>query len=148
MNDMNKNKEILDLLVRSFDGSLTSEEREALEAALAASEGLREERARLVKLREAVSSARRDAFSPFFAERVMQRIRAEQRDRGSTEAFSGALSQAFRSVAIVGAAVAIGLVIYNFAKTNDISLTGAVGVSVVTSEEMMKPPVDAILEAT
>jgi anti-sigma factor RsiW len=140
------NKKILDLLVRSFDGSLTAEDREALEGALAASRELREERARLAKLRAAVSSAKMDSFSPFFVERVMQRVCQDRMTGSGREAFSRALARSFRPIAIAGAVLSIGLLIYNFVETNEISLPGAVGLSRATYEEMMEQPADAIAE--
>ncbi|MFH1221380.1 MAG: hypothetical protein V1694_13135 [Candidatus Eisenbacteria bacterium] len=141
------NKRILNLLVRSFDGGLSDVETGELEAALAASLDLRKEKSRLQTLRGAIVSTRRDSFGPFFADKVINRIATRRVINGSRETFWKAIYNAFRPVAIAGAVVVIGLVIYNLVQTDDISITGAMGVS-VTSDELMKPPVEAILEAT
>ena len=141
------NKRMLDLMVKSLDGELTAVERSDLNAALAESAELREELARLVAVRRAVAASGRTSFGPFFAERVMHRIRTEGRATGE-ESLLGALFGVFRPVALAAAAVVVGLVIYNSAKTDSVSVAGALGVPQVTLEEIMEPPVETVLEAS
>jgi anti-sigma factor RsiW len=141
------NKRMLGLMVKSLDGELTAVERLDMNAALAESAELRDELARLVAVREAVAASGRTSFGPFFAERVMHRIRTEGR-AAREESFLGALFSAFRPVAIAAAAVVVGLAIYNSTRTDDVSVAGALGVPQVTLEEIMEPPVETVLEAS
>jgi anti-sigma factor RsiW len=138
---------MLDLMIRSLDGELTTADRLELNEALAGSAELRDELARLVAVRRVVADSRRASFGPFFAERVMRRIRTEGRAAGE-ESLLGALFSAFRPVALAAAAVAVGLMIYNSAKADKWSIAGARGVPQVTLEELTEPPVDLILEAS
>ncbi len=94
------NDKWLELLYRSLDGDLSPEERRQLEEALGASPELREERARLLELRQWVHDDAIRRFEPFFASRLLQRVRRETR---GNEDLVAALMWAFRKIAVVGA---------------------------------------------
>jgi len=141
MNDV-----MLELLYRSFDGSLTPKEQALLDEALAASEDLRAEERRIQAVRTRISRGATDTFKPFFATRVMARI-AEAAEREATaENFFGALSHAFRRVALAGAMIIAGFIIYNIAATDEISFTTVLGVPEISIDEVFEPPTNPILE--
>jgi hypothetical protein len=137
---------ILELLYRSFDEDLTGSEARELRDALAASETLRREKDRVEAIRRTVSATARDTFKPFFAERVMRRLAAMRENRNGIWTLQEWLSRVFRRVAIVGAAVAVGLVVLNLVQADGISLAAAFGFSEVPIEEMLELPVESILE--
>ncbi|MCJ7509069.1 MAG: hypothetical protein MUO85_10155 [candidate division Zixibacteria bacterium] len=140
------NKKILKLLYRSFDSQLTKQEQRQLDEALANSQTLREERERILSLRNDISSLAAGSFKPFFAERVMRRINRLDNMEQNLYPFFESLWYLFRRVVIAGAAVAIILVSHNLWVSHDITLASAFGASQVTVEELLKTPFDLILE--
>jgi hypothetical protein len=140
--------DLLALLYRSMDEDLAPTERKALDEALAASGDLKLERDRLIAMRGMVSRSSADSFGPFFAERVMSRLAGERRRAGTGQFWLGWLP-VFRRVAIAGAVAAVALVLINFARTDSVSATAAMGLpaaSEVSLEEIAKPPVESMLE--
>jgi anti-sigma factor RsiW len=135
----------LELLCRSFDEVLAPSERRVLEDALAASEELRQERARLIATRRSISEGGADSFRPFFAERVMRRLAevraAEERQRP----WLGWLP-VFRWVAVAGVVAALALIVTNFMRADSVSATAALGLPDVSLEKILEPPVDSMLE--
>jgi hypothetical protein len=139
------NERILDLLYRSFDEELTPQEAKDLREALAASETLRGEKRRIEAMRKMVATSGQDTFKPFFAERVMRRV-VEVREGRNGATLGEWLARVFPRVALAGAAVAAGLVIFNLVKADGISLAAAFGISEVPIEEILELPVESILE--
>lgn len=140
------NDRILELLYRSFDEDLTAEEGRELREALAASEALRREKDRIEAMRKMVSASGPDTFRPFFAERVMRKLTEVRASRNGMWTLQEWLSRLFRRVAIVGAAVAAGLVVLNLVQADGVSLAAAFGISEVPIEEILELPVESILE--
>lgn len=140
------NERILELLYRSFDEELTAGEGGQLREALAASEALRHEKDRIETMRKMVSASGRDTFKPFFAERVMGRVAGLREGSSGMCTLQEWLSRVFRRVAIVGAAVAAGLVLLNLVQADGVSLAAAFGISEVPIEEILELPVESILE--
>ena len=140
------NDRILELLYRSFDEGLTGDEDRELRAALAASEYLRRERGRIEAMRKTISASGTDAFKPFFAERVMRKIAEIKESRNGIWTLQDWLSRLFRRVAIVGAGVAAGLVIFNLVQADAVSLAAAFGIVEVPIEEILELPMESILE--
>jgi anti-sigma factor RsiW len=140
------NERMLELLLRSFDEELSAEEGKELREALAASEALRHEKSRIEKMRKMVSESGADTFRPFFAERVMRRVTEMREARNGVWTLQDWLSRVFRRVAIVGAAVAAGLVIFNLVQADGVSVAAAFGISEVPIEEILELPVESILE--
>jgi hypothetical protein len=140
------NKKILKLLYRSFDSQLTRQEQQQLDEALANSRALREERERIISLRNDISSLTVNSFKPFFAERVMQQINRLHNTEQSLYPFFESLWYLFRRVVIAGAVVVIILISHNLWVSHDITLASALGASQPTVEELLKTPFDLILE--
>lgn len=69
-------KRVLKLLYRSLDSALKEKDRQRLEKALAESKELRQHRAEILSLRQAVARGAARSFRPQFVERVMSRIRS------------------------------------------------------------------------
>jgi len=140
------NDRILELLYRSFDEDLAGDEQRELREALARSEALRREKGRIEAMRNMVSAGGVDTFKPFFAERVMRRLREMKAGRNGVWTLQDWLSRLFRRVALAGAAVAAGLVIFNLLQADGISVAAAFGISEVPIEEILEIPVESMLE--
>jgi len=140
------NDRILELLYRSFDEELTGDEKRELHDALARSEALRREKDRIEAMRNMVSASGVDTFKPFFAERVMRRLSDMRESRNGIWTLQDWLSRLFRPVAIAGAAVAAGLLVFNLVQADGVSVAAAFGMSEVPIEEILELPVEAMLE--
>jgi len=136
------NSKILELLYRSFDKELNPNEQHQLEQALADSKELREEKERITNMRKMISDSSEEKFHPFFAEKVMRRIRAEQ----TQENFLDSLVHVFRPVAIAATVVLIALMSYNVLKSNDVSVASAFAQPEVTLEHALDPTLSLALE--
>ena len=137
---------ILELLYRSMDGELTQEETADLESALASSPELRREREELLALRGLVSTSAARSFGPFFPERVMKTIRSARETDAAGERFSESLRYAFRRVALVAAAVAVFLLIYNFNQGGGMSVASIFGTREASIEDVLTAPIEKTLE--
>jgi anti-sigma factor RsiW len=69
-------KRVLKLLYRSLDSALKKKDQERLEKALAESKQLRQHRAEILSLRQALAQNAARSFRPQFEDRVMNRIRS------------------------------------------------------------------------
>jgi len=140
------NRELLDLLYRSFDADLTEEERQRLDEALATSEALQTEKERITSIREVLSKNATDSFKPLFTERVMRALETAEETDVSTDVFFESLYRFFRPVALAAAAAAILLVSMNLWDSDDITLAAALGMQEDSIEVMFETPLEAILE--
>jgi hypothetical protein len=141
------NDELLDLLYRSFDEKLEPEEQRRLKAALAQSDMLRKERARMLAIRESLGTGAAESFKPFFAQRVMSRIEDEFAEGRSGETFLESLSYVFRRVALAGALAVIVLAVFNIVSSDTVSATAALGLPEMTIEEVIETPFESVMEA-
>ncbi|MGD9401865.1 MAG: hypothetical protein PVF95_06325 [bacterium] len=138
---------ILELLYRSFDGELGPGEKAELDSAIAASPELRRERDELLAMRGAIGSSAAESFGPFFAERVVRSIAEERREEGEGAGFFESLQYAFRRVALVAAAVAALLLIYNLNQGSGVSVAAAFGAKEIAGiEDVLTAPVEEMLE--
>jgi hypothetical protein len=129
---------IHDLLLRSFDTELTKAERRRLDEALQNSAQLRLEKERIRLLREAITDQTPRSFSPFFAERVMSRIRRE--NASSIEVVYGdVLVSAFRPVAVVAFLLILALLSFNALRNDGAVMAGVLHGSGVGIEEAFSP---------
>jgi anti-sigma factor RsiW len=140
------NEQILDLLYRSLDSELAPQEQKQLDEALTQSEALRVEKKKLLAMRGAVGSSASGTFRPFFAERVMQRVKAESAENGLQEFFES-MVVVFRRVALIGAVAAVALVAMNLSSADDLTIAAAFGMEEQAGlEQLIETPVEAILE--
>ena len=129
-------RKILELLYRSFDDKLNSEEQEVLNNALKDSPELQQEKERITLMRRTVSGSAEESFKPFFAERVMQRIKTQTSvKKETTEDFFNSLLWSFRRVAIAGVAAALILLAINFIEADSISVDSALSMPQLTLED-------------
>jgi hypothetical protein len=131
-----RNKKILELLYRSFDRTLSEKQQKRLDEALKNSEELRREKNRAIKLRKSASDTAKLSFNPFFAERVLSRIETVQSKNG-LEAYYQSLKVVFRRVAVAGAVVMLGLLLYNFQIGDCLNSDEILYVSDTTIEEIL-----------
>ena len=137
------NKKMRILLYRSFDESLTPEERKRLDEALEKSQALREEKQHIESMRMAAASGGKRAFQPQFAQRVMRRIRQAE----VTEIpFFEALIAEFRPLAIGAAVLVIALLSYNIIRSDRFSLAAAFAEPEITLEEAYDPSLMLTME--
>lgn len=112
-----------ELLIRYRDGELAGEEKDRLEARLRSEVDLRGRLERLDDLSEELRRSATTSFAPFFASRVMARVR-DAESGGPVEALYESLRWMFARVAVVGLVVMLGLGAYS-------ALGGGYGGSVV-----------------
>ena len=134
---------VLELLYHSFDEKLTTEDQATLDRALSQFEELRTEKERLEKMRSLVQSSGEEGFHPFFAEKVVSRIRARKHEG---DIFFNALVGLFRPVIIGAAILFFGLISYNIIKSGEFSLESAFGEPQVTLEQVIDPVLSLKLE--
>jgi len=138
---------IRELLYRSLDGELSPDEKKDLDAALAGSQELRRERDDLLMMRGLAKDGAAPSFGPFFAQRVMNTIRSEREEEAAGARFFESLLHTFRRVALVGAAIAVFLLIYNINQGGSVSVAAAFGTEGETTiEEVLTAPVEETLE--
>ncbi len=126
----------LELLYRSFDAPLTPEEQRQLREALEKSRELRQEQEEIATMRRAVSQNTVPGFEPFFAERVMRRIRAGAKTgRKTGEDFSSSLAWSFRRIAMAGAIAALLLLANNIYRGGGISVSAIFAMPQLTIED-------------
>ena len=133
--------QVLKLLYRSFDTSLTEEEEGILQEALARSPELRREQGCIEAMRDEITAGAAESFSPFFAERVMRRIRSSRSAGWDTEPFFESLLFLFRRVAFVGAVVACLIAAYNMKSSGNISVAAAFASPELSIEDLVISPV-------
>lgn len=115
------------LLLRSITESLSSEEQERLEAALAQSEALRQEQKQLMTTRDMVRQAI-PAADPGFSQRVLQRL-----DKGRKEVTL--VVRLFPRVAAACIAVLIALGLFLYFEAGSLSTDALVGLEDLSLEE-------------
>jgi len=136
-----KQDKLRDLLYRSFDDTLSDKEQNELDQALNHSPQLREEKKEAEKLRQtAAKSGSSLSFKPFFAERVVNRLRTEDKRESRAEVFFETLFGLFKRVALIGAAACIVVIAYNLARGENLKADDALFVSQVTYEEILALP--------
>ena len=139
-------EKLLDLLHKSFDSSLTSKEREILKKGLSESAALRKEKEKVELMRERLADSKQGTFNPFFAERVMNRIKTNQKLQQEKRTSFDSLVVLFRPIAITTAVLLIILLSYNMKKTDNYTLAGALGQEHVTLEHVMDPTYTLTME--
>ena len=106
----------------------------------------REEKKRIASMRKAVSGSGAQSFTPFFAERVMQRIQELTPTEKSPDLFIESLIAVFRPIAVGAAVLVIVLLSYNMIKSDRLSLAGAFAEPEVSIEEAFDPTITLAME--
>ena len=129
------------LLLKSFDSDLTSEENDMLEKALDASEELRSEKTQLQNMRIILHDKASKSFRPGFEERVMARIKTT-----IEEDLTSMLFRIFRPVAVAAIMLIILLASFNIVSTEEYSVTGVFVISDASLDDAYDPLVDLAQE--
>lgn len=135
-----KNKKIIELLYRSFDDNLKEKEQKQLAETLENSKELRQEKELIAAQRQAVSDSAAQSFKPFFAERVMNRIKEISEKKNTLETFYDTFKAVFQRFAIAGAVIMLALIIYNLGIGDSLSIEEIFYASDFTFEEILQLP--------
>ena len=138
-------KKLKDLLYRSFDSDLDPKDKKLLEEALSQSDEFRREKEMIILLRDKVQQGKVTSFRPFFADRVMEKIRSLNRIDES-EQFFESLFVLFRPITIAAAVLIIIIAAYNITSSDQFSLEGALGIPEVTVNEAYDPTLALLTE--
>ena len=125
-------QKLIKLLHRSFDNKLSPNEEETLSKALASSEALRAEKARIEELRRLLQDNAVHSFQPFFSARVMRRIEDMQ---SAGTSFVDSMFWSFKFVAIAAALVIATLISQSLTGQNQLSLDAVLGMPQPSLEE-------------
>jgi len=135
-----KNKKILELLYRSFDDNLKEKEQKQLAEALENSKELRKEKELIAAQRQFISDSAAQSFKPFFADRVMNRIKRISEKKNTLETFYDTFKAVFQRFAIAGAVIMLALIIYNLGIGDSLSVEEIFYASDFTFEEILQLP--------
>jgi anti-sigma factor RsiW len=138
-------KKLKDLLYRSLDSKLNSDEKQTLEQALSQSEELRQEKEMITSLREDIRRSKATSFNARFADRVMNEINLLNQVSENDQFFES-LFVFFRPIAIAAIVLIIAIAGYNINSTGRFSLEGALGIPEVTVDDVYVPTLAMVLE--
>jgi hypothetical protein len=137
------NKKIVKLLYRSFDDELSQAEQQQLDQALLESKNLREEKGRIAQMRTAISDSGEESFKPFFAEKVIRRIKEAKH---AQENFFDSLIYVFRPVVIAVTILLLALVSFNLFKSDHRTVSTAFAEPEITLEHALDPTISLVME--
>ena len=121
-------KEPLNLLYRSFDEELKSEEQALLSRALSESSSLRAEKKRVQEMRDIISGSAVKSFQPFFAKRVMQQIQITAETRFNLINSFGDLLKIFRPILITASTTIVVIVAFSVWTSGSLSIESVLGI--------------------
>lgn len=132
----NMEKKLQKLLYRSFDEPLSKEEQVKLKTALKSSEELLREKEKITWVHNAISAETGQKFSPFFADRIMRKIRMQKEDlAGKIDDFNISLILSFRKIALAGVVTVLLLLSTNFISQGGLSVDKAMALQQITIED-------------
>lgn len=121
-----KEKELRNLLLRSFDKDLSEKEVVRLEDGLRTSATLRQEQRQLTELRKQLQDTEY-TFGPFFTRKVMNRIAALDTGGIAENAFNYLLGLYSRRLVVSGVSLALLILAYIFVQEGTVSLDALFG---------------------
>jgi hypothetical protein len=131
-------KKIYNLLLRSYETNLTDRETRMLKQALDESSALQEEKVRIDQLRSLLRHPKEQRFQPFFADRVLSRIR-DSKGFTAVDSFFDTLLMTFRPFAVSAVILLLCLLSYTLMTDGESFLSGLSPVSEPTLEQAMDP---------
>ena len=137
-------KKLIQLLYRSFDKNLSGKRKKQLEAALIQSTELKREKEQITAIRSAIASSAEKSFKPFFAERVMNRVKYSRHQEQAS--FFDSLVYIFKPVAIASVFLIVIMFSYNWLAKDNASLVNAMNESELTLVQVLDPTYDLTLE--
>ncbi len=124
-----------ELLYRSFEVPLSAKEENELDSALRQWKVLEKEQQKIKQMRGIISNEATRSFGPFFADRVMQRIRVGKKQYEANGDFFESFIWSFRPIAFGGILVVLLLIGYNVLQTKEISLKNIFAIPQLTLEK-------------
>jgi anti-sigma factor RsiW len=134
-------RKILRLLYRSLDLTLKKKDQGRLDRALEESAELRQHRAELVAMRQAVVDGAVRSFRPQFVERALARIRSREDSAECEDSLFGVYRTMFRRAAIVGLVILAVLVSYNIAHKDLLPQDAIFYVSELSIGDILQVPI-------
>lgn len=125
--DFNEHEE---LLLKSWDASVTPHERELLANAMKSNAALRLSSDQYQKIRMLLLRSEHDSFGPFFAERVMYMIKQR------TQQIDYLIFFFFKKYQVVLLGVLVALLISNIVLTDQLSVRGIFGLEQQPTEDV------------
>jgi hypothetical protein len=119
-----------ELLLKSWDTSVTAQERETLAAAMQNNPVIRSQSGQYQHLRTLLLRQQPDSFGPFFAERVMYMIKQR------TQQIDYLIFFFFKKYQVVLLGVLVALFISNILLTDQLSVKGIFGLEQEAAEEV------------
>lgn len=119
-----------ELLLKSWDTSVTAQERETLAAAMQKNPVIRSQSGQYQHLRTLLLRQQPDSFGPFFAERVMYMIKQR------TQQIDYLIFFFFKKYQVVLLGVLVALFISNILLTDQLSVKGIFGLEQEAAEEV------------
>lgn len=125
---------LLELLYRSLDSELTSEENEKLQEGLRHNPDLEQERQTVIRMRSTLKTQSQKGFAPGFADRVLTRLQNEQNEQPAEDNLFSSVMWSFRRVALIGAASILFLAFNNFMQAKEVSVDSLFALPTVSLE--------------
>lgn len=129
-------QEMYELLLRSMNDQLSADEDKKLQLALKVSAELREEKVKLGKVRELLSS-RNYGFTAGFRNRVMQAVSDEKNNKVILMDFTRSFTSMFNRVAVAGVAVILLLVISLYISHGSLNVNTITGVDPISEDNLI-----------
>ena len=112
------------LLLRSFDASLSGKEQGRLENALQADPALRREKEQLEQMRQKLDRLPPQKFEPYFTRRVMNRLTILKKGPEAADLLFESLQSLFKPVMVFSLMLIAGIITYNITANKDVTLAG------------------------
>jgi len=128
MNDQFSEHE--ELLLRSWDGSVSARERQTLAEVMQNNPAMRQQSDQYQKIRTMLMRTEPDSFGPFFAERIMNMIKQR------TQEIDYLIFFFFKKYQVVLLGVLVALLVSNMLLTDQLTLKGILGVEQDTTENV------------
>lgn len=118
------------LLLKSWDASLSAEERNSLAVAIQQNASLRRQSDHYLKIREMLHRSEQDTFEPFFAERILNVI------KNRTEKLEYLIFFFFKKYQLLVAGVFVALLVTNLLLSDSLTLKAVFGLEQQSSEDV------------
>lgn len=128
MNDQFSEHE--ELLLRSWDGSVSARERQTLAEVMQNNPAIRQQRDQYQKIRSMLLRTEPDSFGPFFAERIMNMIKQR------TQEIDYLIFFFFKKYQVLLVGVLVALLVSNMLLTDQLTLKGILGLDQGTTEDV------------
>ena len=125
---------VRDLLLRSFDFKLTSEEQRLLKEGLNRYPRLNSDMKKVISIRTALQRKEKTGYKPGFSDRVLDRLRNIQTDN---DLYFTYLIRFFRQIALVGSVLIMLFAVNNLIRGQDVSLDSLLALPQISLENTL-----------